>query len=78
VVPQAVSSIPDVGRVWEELPRLKKFLVNHGQAIFIGKYTESGSSDELEFFLFKCPRCQELNINYRHGFNQYLPCHHCK
>lgn len=79
MVTQEVSCVPDIPEVWAKLSRWKKFLVDRGRSVSIGKYNPPGFHGETEFFIFRCKNCGGLSIDYLHGFepDQYLSCHHC-
>jgi len=77
VTGQLVEGPPGVRTVWDSLNWLQRIRVNHGGVISVGRYSRPNWSGTLEFFLFRCPNCKRLNIDYRHGFDEYLSCSRC-
>ncbi len=74
---QVIKEPPSVEETWKVLPWWKKLIVNCGGVTSVGMYSKPGWSGELEFFIFCCQSCKKLNIDYRHGYSEYLSCSHC-
>ena len=45
--------------------------------VFIGRFTMPGWTGHNAFWLFTCPGCRRQDVDYLHGFDLYLKCHHC-
>ena len=73
---QVVREPPSVEEAWKSLPWWKKLVVNCNGVISVGMYSKSGWSGELEFFIFRCQKCNRLDIDFPNGFRRYLYCSH--
>ncbi len=62
----------------EQATGWQKFLARMGVTVFLGYGIREGWTGELPFYLFKCPRCKQLRVDYRHGHQGYLLCPVCK
>lgn len=51
---------------------------NEGKIVPVGKFTMPGWSGHLNFYLFRCPSCQEMIVNYPHGKGNFVNCLKCK
>jgi len=74
---QVIKELPSVEEAWKSLFWWQKVEVIFGGRISLGKYSKPGWSGELDFFIFRCSRCGNLDIDYPHGFKSELCCHHC-
>ena len=49
---------------------------------FVGKFTMSGWSGHSGFYVFRCPDCEEVRIDYPHGYCEngclYIRCDKCR
>lgn len=61
----------------QQAPKWKKLLARMGIVVKLGYGRREGWSGELPFYLFKCPHCKELVVNYPHGYRKFLPCLKC-
>lgn len=57
------------------LTRWQIFKAKIGREVSLGNFLLPGHSAPMVYFLFKCVRCGELSIDYRHGYRR-LYCHH--
>ena len=39
---------------------------------------QSNESVSSRHYWFRCPECERIVVNYRHGFDRYLPCPFCE
>ena len=51
---------------------------NEGKIVSVGKFTMPGWSGHLNFYLFRCPSCQEMVVNYPHGKGIHVSCLKCR
>ena len=49
-----------------------------GRPVKLGYFTKEGWSGGLPFYLFKCPTCQTVSVDYKHGHRPYLFCNSCR
>lgn len=49
---------------------------------FVGKFTMSGWTGHSGFYLFKCPDCEDICVDYPHGYCEngclYIRCDRCQ
>ena len=55
-----------------------KQLETTGRPIKLGYFTKEGWSGGLPFYLFKCPSCKTVSVDYKHGHHPYLFCVKCE
>ncbi len=56
----------------------QKDKADQGRVVSVGKFTMPGWSGHLSFYLFRCPSCQEMVVNYPHGMGKYVNCLKCR
>lgn len=56
----------------------QKDKADKGRVVSVGKFTMPGWSGHLNFYLFKCPSCQEMVVNYPHGGGNHINCLECR
>ena len=49
-----------------------------GKIVSVGKFTMPGWPGHLNFYLFECPNCQEMVVNYPHGKGAHVNCLKCR
>ena len=49
-----------------------------GRPVKLGYFTKEGWSGGLPFYLFKCPTCLNVSVDYKHGHRPYLSCVSCR
>ncbi len=47
------------------------------EPVFVGKFTMPSWTGHLGFYIFVCPNCESLNVDYPHGYSMRLDCNTC-
>lgn len=76
------SFVPDAGALLVfVVPKEIRDRANH-KPEFVGKFTMPGWSGHSGFYVFKCPECDEVRIDYPHGYCEngriYIRCDKCR
>lgn len=56
----------------------QKDKADKGKVVSVGKFTMPDWSGHLNFYLFRCPSCQEMIVNYPHGSGIHVNCLNCR
>ena len=74
--------VPDAGNLLAFLvPKEEREKANQ-KPVFVGKFTMPGWSGHSGFYIFRCPECEEVSIDYPHGYCEngclYICCDICQ
>lgn len=69
-----------IGKMFQETTPDQRNRAEHGEKIFLKKAQAPRFTGELPFYLFECPSCTHLSVDYPHSWpeNQYLTCQNCQ
>ena len=58
----------------DTMSRWQRIKARIGLDVYVGDYQLSNWSGPLAFYLYRCRRCGDLEIDYRHGWDGHFYC----